>query len=114
MSICIETVGENKEFNVATADDITLYMTGGAGGDKTSSDDTATEKYFDNYGAVKTYQIRTDKNIQIVSINGITFTDPISVTALGLIEKLDTPIITKMVIRVLIDDTNLKIRVRGR
>ena len=116
MSGTIETVGENIEFAIATAGtEVTIYFTGGASGDKTSANDTVTEKYTDNYGAVKAYVIRANQALQVLSINGIEFTDPISMVANSSItEKLDTPVITKMVIKTSTDDTNVKIRVRGR
>ena len=110
----IETTGKNLEFGVGTAGtEVTIYFTGGSTGDKTSSDDTETEKYTDSYGRVKYYQIRSDQAIQLLSINGNTFTDPISVTKnTGITEKLDTPLIIKMTLRTTTDNTNVKIRVR--
>jgi len=111
----IETVGENIEFSVAAASDVTVYFTGGANTDKTSDDNTLTEKYTDRYGAVKVYQIRPSEAIQIVSINGEVMTDPITCAAdSSIIEKYDTPVIFKIVIRTTTANTNIKIRVRGR
>jgi hypothetical protein len=112
----IETVGENIEFAVGTAGtEVTVYFTGGAAGDKTSADDTATEKYTDNYGAVKAYCLRPNEAVQIISINDITFTDSISIAAdTSITEKLDTPVIYKMKIKTTTDNTNIKLRVRGR
>ena len=92
-----ETEGENREFLVASASDVTVFFNGGPDSDKTSADDTATEKYTDNYGSRKIYQIRNTEAIQVISINGVTFTEPITVVKdKGIIEKLDTPLITKM------------------
>ena len=111
----IETVGENLEFGVASASNVTIYFTGGAGGTNTSANDTATDKYTDSYGTVKGYEIRTTQSIQIISINGIAFTDPISIIAnTHITEKLDSAIITKIEIRTITANTNIKIRVRGR
>lgn len=111
----VEGVGDNLEFNVATASDVTVYFNGGSSGSNTSANDTATAKYSDNYGTVKAFQIRNNKNIQLVQINEQEFTDPISLTAaLGAIEKFDTAIVYKMVLRTLTTDTNIKIRFRGR
>ena len=108
-----ESIGENREFNVATASDVTVFFTGGADQDKTSANDTATEKYTDTKLSVKSYCLRPDKTVQIVSINGVEFTEPISaITDKGVTEKLDMPLIFKMVIRTLSDDTNIKLRVR--
>lgn len=112
----IDTVGENKEFGVPTAGtEVTVYFTGGASADKTSADDTTTEKYTDSYGAVKSIQIRNDAAISIISYNGVDFTDPISLTAnTGLIEKFDSAIVTKLTFVTTTANTNIKIRVRGR
>lgn len=109
----VETVGENREFNVATASDVTIYFTGGPNQDKTSSNDTATEKYTDNYGSVKAFALRPDKTVQIVSINGLVYSEPITAIAdKGVTEKWDISVIYKMTIRTIQDDTNIKLRVR--
>lgn len=108
----VENIGDNKEFAVATASDVTIYLTNST---NTSANDTATEKYLDNGLAVKTYQLRNNKTCQILSINGVAFTDPItSIVDKGVVEKTDSAIIFKMVIRTLEDNTNIKLRVRGR
>ena len=110
----IETMGENKEFAVATAGtQVTIYFNGGADNDKTSDDDTVTEKYTDSYGRVKYYQLRNDQAILLDSINGTEFTDPISVIKnKGITEKFDTPLIYKMTFTTTTANTNIKIRVR--
>lgn len=112
----IEGIGDNSEFSVATAGtDVTVYFNGGATANKTSANDTATEKYQDNYGTVKYIQLRNDQAVSIVSINGMSFTDPISITKnTGWTEKLDSAIIFKLVVRTTTDNTNIKIRVRGK
>jgi hypothetical protein len=113
----IETVGENKEFTIAVSDlsDVTIYFYGGSSGTKTSADDTATEKYFDNYGAVKSFVFRPNQTIQIVSINGIEFTSPITVFINTVYaEKLDSAVLTQMVIRPTVLNTHIRLRVRGR
>uniref|UniRef100_A0A6M3L5Z1 Uncharacterized protein n=1 Tax=viral metagenome TaxID=1070528 RepID=A0A6M3L5Z1_9ZZZZ len=111
----IDTVGENKEFTSTAVEDITIYFNGGDTGEKTSAQDTATEKYLDNYGTVKVLNIRSDQTIQIVSMNGTTFTDPITIIVnKGHTEKFDVPTLFKMVLRTTVAGTNIKIRVRGR
>ena len=108
----IETVGDNKEFSVIAISDVTVYFGDNA---NTSANDTATNKYFDTWGTVKSYQIRSDQTVQIISINGVTMTDPITCVAdKGIIEKYDVPTVFKMVIRTSVANTNIKIRVRGR
>lgn len=111
----VEGVGENIEFAVASASDVTVYFNGGSTQAKTSADDTVTEKYININTLVKQIALRNSQAISIVSMNGITFTDPISIAAnKGLTERLDTPSIFMMVIRIITADTNIKIRVRGR
>lgn len=108
-----ETIGENREFTVASASDVTVYFNGGADADKTSADDTATEKYTDTKFCVKKYQLRCDQTVQIVSINGVVFTEPITaIIDYGVTEKLDIDLITKMTIRTFTANTNIKLRVR--
>jgi len=104
-----EDEGENLEFNVATASDIEVFFTDDS---KTSADDTATAKYVDTPCSVRKFQIRNDQTIQILSINNRIYTDPITVTVTnGIIERRETHSITKIAIRVLTANTNLKIRV---
>ena len=76
-------VGENKEFAVATLSDVTLNFNDSS---HTSADDTATQKYFDNQidgssSSVTAFFLRANQTIQIVSMNNVTFTDPITVIA---------------------------------
>jgi len=108
----IETVGDNKEFGVAAISDVTVHFNDS---DNTSANDTATVKYFDTDGLVKVYQLRSDQTVQVVSINGVTMTDPITAVAdKGIVEKYDTATVFKMVIRTTVVNTNIKLRVRGR
>jgi len=110
----VEGPGENMEFAIGTAgEEVTIYLNGGTTGDKTSSDDTATEKYMDTYQSRRYFQIRNDQAISILSINGFVFTDPISIVKnAGHIEKWDTKLLFKMVIKTTIANTNIKLRVR--
>lgn len=113
----IEGIGDNLEFGIASAGTtVTIYFNGGASGTNTSADDTVTEKYSDTAtGGIKQFHIRNDQAIEILGYNGLTFTDPISIAAnKGHIERLDTPIVFKMVIRTTTANTNIKIRYRGR
>jgi len=110
----IETIGENLEFGVTAASDVTVYFNG-KDGTKTSADDSATEIFTDTYGSVKNYCLRCDQAVQIVSFNGVTLTDPISIPKVqSITENLDSGMIFKMVIRVITANTNIKLRVRGR
>lgn len=114
MSSC-ESVGDNKEFTVAAVSDVTIYFNGGAAGTSTSANDTATSKYFDTQSAAKQIQIRSNYTIQILSINGVTQTDPIAVILnKGWKEIFDSAIVFKIVIRTTFAGTAIKIRYRGR
>lgn len=108
-----DDAGDNLEFNIATAGDITCYFNGGSTGAKTSADDTATEKYTNTARSRNLFCLRPDQAVQIISINNTTFTNPMScIKNSSITEKHGFPIITKMVIRILTDDTNIKLRVR--
>ncbi len=107
-----DTLGDNREFNVSALSDVTIDFVTVS---KTAADDTDTIKYTNVRGAVKAYALRTDKTIQIVSMTGVVFTDPITV----LINKSHTEhftngIVTKMVVRILTTNTNIKLRVLQR
>ena len=112
MSNVVEGIGDNKEFKVVALSDVTIYITG----NNTSANDTATAKYYDNTpggGGAKAFVLRTDQFLQILSMNGVTFTDGYSVIKNGSItEKMDAPFLFKMVIRTTVANTNIKLRVR--
>ena len=109
-----ETIeGDNLEFNVAVAADITCEVNGGVGGANTSANNTLTTKYTNSAKRRKTFALRPSEAVQIISINGTIQTDPYSCVKNGrIIEKFDSPFLYKMVIRVLTDNTNIKLRVR--
>jgi len=117
MSSPNKTIGDNKEFGVAAISDVTVYFHTNAG--TTSASDTAIVKYFDNNAPRRQFAIRPDQAIQIVSINDVTFTDPITIydnTTYSETEGNDDhnyDYIMKMVIRTTVVNTNIKIRVRG-
>lgn len=107
----IEGVGDNKEFTVADISTVTIYFNDS----NTSADDTATNRYFDNGSLAKAFTIRPNQTIQILSINGQTFTDPISVFINTVYtEKFDTPTIFKMEILTTVANTHIRLRFRGR
>jgi len=111
----IETIGDNREFTVINASDVTVYFNGGSDGTKTSADDTATERYYNNNGTVKAFTIRPEETIQIVSMNGTTFADPITVIKNTVYtEKFDTAAVVFMVIRTALANTHVRIRMRNR
>ncbi len=107
-----EGIGDNKEVGLATIQDYTFQFNDRT---KTSADDTETTRYPDIPVVIKDYAIRSDQTCQIVSVNGIEFTDPITIVVNKLHkEQLDTPTIFQMVIRTQTVNTNFKIRFRGR
>ena len=111
----VETVGENKEFTLASIQDVTIYFNGGSNGTNTSANDTATEKYFDTNGAVSAFCLRPNQTVQIISINGLTFTDPITVIInKSYTDHYESPLIFKMVIRPTVVGTSIKLRIKGR
>ena len=113
------TEGENKEFGVATISDVTIHINDSS---KTSADDTATDKYLDNQltesstamcGSGTAFFLRADQTIQIVGINKITFTDPITVVIdKGHREEFNVRILEQIIIRTTVVNTNIKIRVK--
>jgi len=110
----IENEGDNKEFYVADISDVTVYI--GKSG-KTSADDTATERYFNNamtpIASASKLSIRNDQTIQIVSMNGVTFTDPITIIInKGHTEIFDSPIIYKIVLRTTVVNTLIRMRIK--
>ena len=107
----VEGIGDNKEFTVTDISDVTVYFNN----ENTSANDTATERYLDNGSLVKSITFRPNQTIHIVSINGVTMTDPISIFINSVYtEKYDTPTIFKMVIRTTVANTHVRLRIRGR
>ncbi len=108
----IEGIGDNVELTLNVIENVTFYFVDTT---KTSADNTATAKYIDNAGRIKYFNLRSDQTIQIISINGVTMTDPYTcIINKSITEKWDTPIIFKMVLRPTVAGTNIKLRVRGR
>lgn len=107
----VEGIGDNKEFTVTAVSDVTVYFND----TYTSANDTATEKYFNNGSLVKAFTFRPNQTIQIVSLNGVTLTDPITIFINTVYtEKYDVPTVFKMVIRTTVADTHIRLRTRGR
>ena len=110
-----ETIGENKEFTVVSISDVTVYFNGGSTGTNTSANDTETAKYFDTQGLVKAFTFRPNQTIQIVSMNGVTLTNPISIFINTVYtEKFDVSTVFKLVVRTTVANTHIRLRVRGR
>ena len=115
------TEGDNKEFAVDGIKTININLDS----DKTSANDTDTEKYFDNplstsegtpFNSATAFFLRNDKTIHIIGINNILFTDPVEVTLnKGHREVFNQPHVFKITIRTTVASgttTNIKIRVK--
>ena len=115
------TEGDNRELGIDGTKTVNFNLES----DKTSADDTDTEKYFDNplstsevtpYNTAKAFFLRNDQTIHIVGLNNITFTDPIEVTInKGHREVFNQPWIFKITIRTSLasgSTTNIKLRVK--
>ncbi len=115
------TEGDNREFAVDGTKTININLDSS----KTSANDTDTEKYFDNplststgtpFNSAKAFFLRADQTIQIIGMNNITFTDPITVVInKGHREEFNQPIIFKLTIKTALgggSTTNVKLRVK--
>ena len=115
------TEGDNKEFGVDGTKTVNINI----GSTNTSANDTDTEKYLDNalsasegtpLNSAKAFFLRNDQTIQIIGMNNITFTDPITVTDnKGHREEFNQPYIFKITIRTTLSSgstTNIKLRVK--
>ena len=111
MSRVVEFIGDNKECGLATLQDYTFHMSDTT---KTSANDTDTDRYFNNYLMFNNLVIRADQHFQIVSINGVTFTDPCTVYKNTPYIQTDISNGFEVVIKTLTANTNIKIRVTGR
>lgn len=107
-------LGDNRELGLPTIGDYTFYF---ADTTKTSADDTASTKYFDNRGARTQFCLRSNQICQIVSVNNETFTEPYTCPINGSLTEGDLKgqnvFIFTMVIRTTVANTNIKLRVRG-
>ncbi len=100
------TEGDNKEFAVDGTKTVTIHINDST---KTSTDDTDTDKYFNNLlsassiaycGSGTAFFLRANQTITITKINDITFTDPITVTDnKGHREEFNTRILETITIR---------------
>jgi hypothetical protein len=111
------SVGDNIEFNVPNGGTtVTIYFSNSS---YTSDNDTSSgltyTKYVDHPTVVRHFHLRNNQPIKILSMNGITFSDGISIAEdKGHKESFDSPTLFKMEILTIEDDTTIKIRYRGR
>ncbi len=112
MSSSGELIGNNMEFTIDAVSDVTIYF-------NQTGDDTDTEKYPDSSDSSKAFtakriSIRPKKTIHIVSMNGVTFKNPITVLLnTEYREKRNLAMINKMVIRTNATETLVRIRWHG-
>ena len=115
------TEGDNRELGIDGTKTVNFILDSS----KTSADDTDTDKYFDNdlsestgtpFNTAKAFFLRNDQTIQILGMNNITFTDPITVTDnKGHREEFNQPWIFKITIKTTLSSgstTNIKLRVK--
>ncbi len=112
-------IGDNKEFAIPNVSDgdVTIFLFTSAG--TTSSSDTATTKYMDTSRPRTEFVLRSDQVVQIVQLGPRTYTDPEtcpingSITESEMKDRRFTASFDKIVIRPTVDNTNIKLRVRG-
>ncbi len=115
MSWTDEGLGDNIEFTAVATGDYEIFLQHNS---NTSANDTEFEKYPDNPdgtdGSGKTarkFTLRTNQSVDIVELNGVAFTDPITVIINKAHTELrNTPIIFKMKIRTGVANTAIKVR----
>ena len=89
-----EGIGDNVEFNVATASDIEIFFNGGSTGVLTSTSNTTTTKYTNTAQSRKKFCLRADESVEILEFNGVEPTDPYTCVKDGSItEKWDSPLL---------------------
>ena len=100
--------GDNIEFTAVGIDDYTIFF---QHNDNTSADDTATIKYPNNTTTARNFQIRVDKNSDLLQMNERVFTNPVQITAdQSHIEKRTVPMLSKIIIRTNATNTTIKVR----
>jgi len=100
--------GDNIEFTAVNIDDYTIFL---QHNNNTSANDTATTKYSDNTTTARIVSIRVDKNSDLVQMNTVVFTNPITMVAdKEHTEKRNVPIIGKLIIRTNAANTKIKVR----
>lgn len=113
LSSRVSFLGDNRELTLATVStDYTFYFTNN-GTSNTSANDTETVKYFDNPTLTNNLVIRTDQDVQIVSIDDVTFTEPLTIFANTPCTRTDLIMAKQMVLRCLVANTNVKITISG-
>jgi len=110
-----EGLGDNIEFTAVNIGDYEIFLQHNT---NTSANDEEFKKYPNNPDGqdgsgqtARKFTIRTDKNTDLVELNGVAFTNPAQITADNAHrEQRNVPVIFKMKLRT--SSTNTKIKVR--
>ncbi len=104
----LENEGDNIEFTAVNTGDYTIYL---QHNDNTSANDTEFVKYPNNTLTARNFTIRTNQSVDLVQLNNVVFTNPITIILnKSHTEKRNVPIISKMVIRTGVANTTIKVR----
>lgn len=99
-----EGIGDNIEFTAVNTGDYDIWLS------KEGSDSEFT-KYPDNASTARKFIIRADQNIDLVEINGVELSDPITIVQnKAHTEIRNVPVIFKMKLRTSTGNTALKLR----
>ena len=115
MSQYESSIGDNIEFTAVAIGDYEIFM---QHNDNTSANDTEFKKYPDNQNGIggsgataSKFIVRADASIDLVELNGVALTDPITIVAdKSHAELRNTPIIFKMKLRTGATNTAIKVR----
>ena len=88
--------------------DYTIYLQHNT---KTSANDTEFAKYSDNSLTARKFTIRTNQSVDLVQLNEIVFTNPTTIIINKAHREIrNSPIISKMILRIGVANTNIKVR----
>ena len=100
--------GDNIEFTAVAIGDYEIFLHDNT---KTSANDEEFKKYSDNALTARKIAIRVDKNSDLLQLNELVFTNPITMVAdKAHIEQRNVPIIGRMKIRTNATNTAIKVR----
>jgi len=101
----VEGVGDNIEFTAVDIADYTIWT-------NQTGTDTATTKFPSaNPLTARKIEIRTNQSADLVKLNTIEFTDPVTIVInKAHIEQRNVPTINNMVIRTTVANTTIKVR----
>ena len=111
----IEQIGDNLEFTAVNTGDYEIFLQHNT---NTSANDTEFRKYPDNPDGrdgsgqtARKFEIRTNETVDLTELNGIAFTDPITIIIdKAHVEQRNVPVIFKMKIKTTVANTTIKVR----